>query len=383
LLLVSQCFHPDEIPYFLRARAYPATFERTCDSLRSAGWTARVLATTNGTGYRDKSASVLKAAIYNLMQRGSVLFAPDSLWTNEFWAAMFVSAALRGCHAFPVAPASDHAPSSALPTLGLMHRALWILFRSSEIMHESIAAAGGTLRVGLYTKEDDVQDVRALLGRMLEKEWRGSPLRDWIQAHPEVITVLREEYERMRTEYPGPAHPMTISVKHKPHMHLKAQFFASEAALAVLSRGDWTGALRQYVRARSKGSTLESGDGGRLDAALIRDAVPEWPTVEASAGESDMASPSENAPGVPLGPDWEKVVVISTLGSQNQDRRSMLLDGEVLSATAGKDCLPAMIDFAFLVGAATWPENVGELDRYFPKTSSFLRRMSRFLRDLI
>ena len=61
----------------------------------------------------------------------------------------------------------------------------------------------------------------------------------------------------------------------------------------------------------------------------------------------------------------------------------MLLDGEVLSATAGEDCLPAMIDFAFLMGAATWPEKLEELDGYFPKTSGFLRKVSRFLRDLI
>ncbi len=375
-LLVSQGVRPDEIPYFLRARPYPKSFDQTCDSLRAAGWTASVLATTNGTGYRDKSASVLKAALYNLMQRGSVLLAPDSLWTNEFWAAMFVSAALRGCHAFPIAPASDHAPSSALPTLGLMHRALWILFRSSEILRESIDAAGGTLRVGIYTKEDDVEDVRALVGRILEKECRGSPLRGWVQLHPRLVDVLRQEYDRMQAEYDGPTHPQRSASAHKPFLHLKAQFFASGAALSILGRADWTSALRQYIDTRCKQSLKVPGEKVRLDATLTRSAIPEWPVLEASAGVRDASS-------APNSPDWEKVVVISTLGSQNQDRRSMLLDGEVLSATAGEHCLPAMIDFAFLMGAATWPEKVEDLDGYFPKTSGFLRKISRFLRDLI
>jgi hypothetical protein len=61
----------------------------------------------------------------------------------------------------------------------------------------------------------------------------------------------------------------------------------------------------------------------------------------------------------------------------------MLLDGEDLTAVAGNDCLPAMIDFAFLMGTATWPETSRELDSYFPETSGFLRSLSRRLRDLI
>lgn len=382
-LLVSQGVRPDEIPFVLRARPYPPSFALTCDSLRTAGWTASVLTTTNGTGYRDKSSSVLKAAIYNLMQRGSVLLAPDSLWTNEFWAGMFVSAALRGCHAFPLAPASDHAPSSALPTLGLMHRALWILFRSSEILRESIDTAGGTLRVGIYTKEDDVEDVRALVGRMLDKQWRGSPLHDWVQLNPGVISVLKGEYERMGAEYPGPVHPVAIDVSHKPFMHLKAQFFASGAALTIMGRADWTDALRHYIGARWQQSLQKPGESVRLDAMLLRNAIPDWPVLGPAAGVQDAAPEARGAPPSHPGSDWEKVVVLSTLGSQNQDRRSMLLDGEVLSVTAGRDCLPAMIDFAFLIGAATWPEKVEELDAYFPKTSGILRSVSRFLRDLI
>ena len=61
----------------------------------------------------------------------------------------------------------------------------------------------------------------------------------------------------------------------------------------------------------------------------------------------------------------------------------MLLDGEVLTAVGGRACLPAMIDFVFLMGTATWPEKAEDLDAYFPETTSLLRKLSRFLRDLI
>jgi hypothetical protein len=61
----------------------------------------------------------------------------------------------------------------------------------------------------------------------------------------------------------------------------------------------------------------------------------------------------------------------------------MLLDGEVLTVVAGESCLPSLIDFAFLMGAATWPESAEELTRYFPEPSSLLRKISHWLHDFI
>ncbi|TMQ59399.1 MAG: hypothetical protein E6K76_04850 [Candidatus Eisenbacteria bacterium] len=356
-LLVTQGIHPDELPGFLREGPFPATYARTCDSLRSAGWTANVLAVMNGTGFRMKTATVLKAALYNLMQRGAVLLAPDSLWTSDFWAGMFVSAALRGCHAFPIAPARENAPSSALPTMGLMHQTLWVLLRSSELLGDAIRAAGGTLRVGLYTNDRDVNDVCALVERMLEKECRDTPLRDRFHIHPSVVQVLREEYSRMQETHTAPVDEISVANPHKPHMHLKAQFFANEAALSLLAREEWAGVLSRYLEARRHQSLGAAVDSDAIGRSLIPDSV----SCTRRGG----------------------AIVISTLGSHNQDRRSMFLDGEALTAVSGDDCLPAMIDFAFLMGTATWPVNAKELDVYFPEPTGLLRNLGRFLRDLI
>ena len=368
-LLISQGLRPNELPVFLRERPYPATFAQTCDSLRAAGWTASVCTVTNGTGYRAKSATVLKAAIYNLMQRGAVLLAPDSLWTSDFWAAMFISAAVRGCHVFPIAPALENAPSSALPTMGLMHETMWMLFRSSELLAEPIRAAGGTLRVGLYTNQVDVGDVRSLVARMLEKDWRNAPLCDQIHIHPSVARVLREEYARMGADSLQPVHAMHVEHPHKPHLHLKAQFFANEAALSVLAREEWAGVLTQYLESRRRQACGTASEKDAISPELIRKC---------------FAQGAQGAQGAQVGAFGRgDAIAISTLGSHNQDRRSMLLDGEVLTAVAGEDCLPALIDFAFLMETATWPETVKDLDARFPETSSFLRRLSRWLRDVI
>lgn len=373
-LLISQGLRPDELPGFLRERPTTATFAQTCDSLRAAGWTANVLTVTNGTGFRTKSATVLKAAIYNLMQRGAVLLAPDSLWTSDFWAAMFVSAAVRGCHVFPIAPALENAPSSALSTMGLMHETVSMLFRSSQLLADAIRDAGGTLRVGLYTNQVDVGNIRSLVGRMLEKDWRNAPLGDRIRIHPSVARILRTEYERMRGDSALPVHAMRIENPHKPHLHLKAQFFANEAALSLLAREEWAGVLTRYLDVRRRQTSGTASESDAISPALIR---------EGFTHPSGLVRVPPDSLGAFGAFERGNAIALSTLGSHNQDRRSMLLDGEVLTAVAAEDCLTAMIDFAFLMQTATWPEKMEELDACFPETSSLLRRLSRWLRDMI
>jgi hypothetical protein len=375
-LLVTQGIRPDELPSFLRARPVTARYAEVCDSLHAAGWTANVLTVMNGTGFRAKRASVLKAAIYNLMSRGALIVAPDSLWTSDFWAGMFVSAALRGCHAFPIAPARENAPSSALPTLGLMHQTLWAMARSAELLDEGIREAGGTLRVGLYNENRDVDDVRALVGRLLENGWRNTPLGDHIAVHPSVIQILRDESDRLRERYPGPVHILPTENPRKPCLHFKVQFFASGAALSLMRRGDWAPILARYLEVRRVQSLGTATDADIITSAVMRAPAPRAESAQLGAASGDSLSPRDAA-------DLKGAFYLSTLGSHNQDRRSLLLDGEVLTAVAGDECLPALIDFALLMGIVTWPDRADDLHAYFPETGGLLRKLSRWLRDLI
>src|SRR5438552_3444383 len=347
-LLISQGAHPEEIPVFLRARPYPAEYGRTCDSLRSAGWTASVLTVTNGTGFHSKLASVLKATIYNLMLRGSVIVAPDSLWASDFWAGMFLSAALRGCHAFPIAPARENAPSSALPTLGLMHQTLWSLARSAELLDGAIRDAGGTLRVGLYTDDRDVDDVGAILYRLLANGWRNTPCQGRVAFNPAAIQGLRDEYGRLCQDYPGPAHILPVGRPCKPQLHMKMQIFASEAALRSMSSDEWASALARYLGVRKRQSLGKASGGDAFSLAMLS-ADPRVDDAGPRSGPPDSVGGAAAA-------EREKIIFLSTIGSHNQDRRSLLLDGEVLTAVAGDECLPTLIDLALIMGTCTWPE---------------------------
>jgi len=374
-LLISQGAHLEEIPPFLRARPYPAEYGRTCDSLRSAGWTASVLTVTNGTGFHAKLATVLKATIYNLMLRGSVIVAPDSLWASDFWAGMFLSAALRGCHAFPIAPARENAPSSALPTLGLMHQTLWSLARSAELLDGAIRDAGGTLRVGLYTDDRDVDDVGAILYRLLANGWRNTPCQGRVAFNPAAIQGLRDEYGQLCQDYPGPAHILPVGRPCKPQLHMKMQIFASEAALRSMSSDEWASALARYLEVRKRQSLGKASGGDAFSLAMLS----ADPRVDAAGPRS---GPPDSVGGAAAA-EREKIIFLSTIGSHNQDRRSLLLDGEVLTAVAGDECLPTLIDLALIMGTCTWPERAEDFHAYFPEAGGLLRKLSRLLRDLI
>jgi len=59
-----------------------------------------------------------------------------------------------------------------------------------------------------------------------------------------------------------------------------------------------------------------------------------------------------------------------TTGSQNQNPRSMLLDGEVLVALSGFNSLITAIDFMFMLGIASWPSSLEEFGQLYPEVKA-------------
>jgi hypothetical protein len=112
-LLLSQGFEPDDIPAPFRALAGPADYDAQIAALQRRGWQTRALEVHNVTGFGAKTATVIKAAQYNLMPAGSFIFVPDSLWNSALWGSMLFGAAMRGCHVAIVCPSQANAPSDS------------------------------------------------------------------------------------------------------------------------------------------------------------------------------------------------------------------------------------------------------------------------------
>ena len=354
----------------------------TADAPDPPGWNAHLLTAINETGWGSKSATVMKAAIYNLMPGGSAMIAPDSLWTSDFWAGMFAAAALRGCRVYIIAPTSSNAPSNALPTMGLMHETLSVLFAAGQYMGPDLARLGGALHVGLYTRTTDVSDMRSQVEAVLAAAGRGPGMFPRLGLHPECIRALKAEADTLETQYTGPVHPFGIEEGGvgeggRPKIHMKAQFFASAEGLGILGRREWGPILARYLAVRRRQTLAPDHDLESITTTLLAEQ-----TAGAAATQDVYTTHCDSLRAVDsaLG---ERVVFLATVGSHNQDRRSMLLDGEVLEAVSGSSALTMAIDFAFLVSTATWPQSGAELDAHFPETSSTTKQFFRWIKNLI
>jgi hypothetical protein len=356
-LFLSQGFKEEDVPLFLQPRPKPADYAQRCEDLRSSGCNTPLAVMNNDTSFGNKRATVLKAVLYNLSGPDGVMFALDSIWTSEYWAGMFIGAALRGVHVYPLAPAVENAPSRAGPTLYLMRENMEMMLQAREYFRDDIERAGGTLRVGLYASDIPVHELERRLKAFLGGMEKYPFLVDEFGLNPSTMDYLREAGEHYNSMFPPEATDRSrvpaITSDHEPFLHMKAQFFANREAFAVLRGEEWRHVLERYLEIRHKQSLGLPTPG--ITPALLRD-----PTTD------------------------EKATFFFTIGSHNQDRRGMILDGEVLVAVSGCSATITLADLMFLAGTSFWPDTVQELRTEFPQASpGWLKRWYFGIKDVI
>ena len=64
-----------------------------------------------------------------------------------------------------------------------------------------------------------------------------------------------------------------------------------------------------------------------------------------------------------------------TVGSHNQNYRSMIMDGEDIVVVSGLSSLVAYLDFARVLGLSTWVTDVPTLEQLIPKPTGIGRWM--------
>lgn len=350
-LLMQQGYREREIPEVLRPLAYPPDYAARCDSLRvKEHWTTSANVLINETGYGPKEASVLKAAIFGLAPAGSVLLSYDSLWISDFWAGMFLSAALRGAQVFPVGPVPLNAPSAATTTLCFLRHNLGRMFQAQQFFADDFARAGGQLRVGLYAHDVQTQDLSRRIQAFRDGRKNHAFLRELIPLDPSVDDSLKN----FKKQFDDLAQ-VGLKLRPRPFLHMKTLFFATSEAFEIYRLREWAPTLTAYMMTRMRQIQ------GMADTVGIRPMVFRRP-----AGRSIYDAFQAHLDS--LGPDVKRHVIFTLVtGSHNQNPRSLLLDGEVLAAVSGFDCVVSMVDVGFILCISEWPENQKEFDRLFPE----------------
>jgi hypothetical protein len=239
------------------------------------------------------------------------------------------------------------------------------LLELSQVLHEQIAAAGGNLRVGLYTRATPVDDT---LGSLQEvaRRLRANPwLMDAYPMPPGILEILDSEAAALEAQGYKPRFIAKGTREGRPKVHRKTQFFATRKALRALA-----------------------------DMPSMTERLPD--IISAAAfGTSDPRTLLEGTS--PLGPSGPVLTILKndpppgtadalyylTVGSKNQDFRSAFLDGETAYVVAGPWSLYYYPDFLYLMANTEWIETQEQLEILITVEDTGARKLGRKIRQVL
>jgi len=371
-LLLNQGFEDAEIPWELRPKTRVAGYDQiVADTLEAVGDWGWDMQLHNQIGFRFKAVTLFKATLYTLMPPGSVIKAPDSIWGSHLWASMLLGHALRGGRALLIAPAIENAPSDGFPQMAQAQEGLTRVFVASQIFEEEIAGLGGLLKVGLYNSQLAVGDVAGKLRAFTANLERTPWLRDLYGFPPEVIADIEDEASSLVEEGLVRTYEAGAEIT-PPKLHMKANYFATrEAWDALLSRPEVAQPIRTFFRELAEQNQALGAGGYRDSDIMAEELLP--PTREILLGYEQSLPPDARA----------RIATFFSVGSHNQNNRSMALDGEVALVVAGWSALFGLPDFLVIVGLSEWIDDLEELEALFPSYDGLQRRISRLIRIVV
>jgi hypothetical protein len=137
---------------------------------------------------------------------------------------------------------------------------------------------------------------------------------------------------------------------------LKIQLFGTREAFKVFGLPQWGPILGTHIGIREK--QLKGEDNPGITPQLLKTKLPQGETLQ-----EEFERHLDNGPHIRS----NGAIFTLTTGSQNQDTRAMLLDGEALVAISGFNSLITAVDFMFILGIASWPTTLEEFEQLYPE----------------
>jgi hypothetical protein len=324
----------------------------------------------NETGFRSKSINAVKATLYSLMPPGSTIIVPDSLWNSPFWGGMLAGAALRGCKVLVIAPALKNAPSSGFPQMSRAHELFSRLIIVQNELEDEIGAEGGMLKVGKYAVSSGMGDYKAGFEEFRKGIGKYPFIKEIFPFRQHVydaIDAFEQELDRKGFE---PTFYTEDIEKRRPKLHLKTNFFASKEMQDLLAWEGWPEVMLYYGRHRA--AMVGREEGTYVD---VKDTPEEAEEVVDKLLSTYWNSLTEK--------EKRRVMYYLSIGSQNQDYRGTIMDGEVAAVISGYYSLIGVIDLFFMSARTTWVDNLEELDELLPPESGWRRWLGRYIQKAL
>ena len=371
-LFKTQGFEDNQIPYPLRARPKPKSYDEAVagqvESRSDYSVRSRVIELHNETGFSPKPLNVAKCVLYSLMPPGSVIEVPDPLWESYIYASLMAGSSLRGCRSLVIAPSLRAAPSPGGPLMarasGLMKR----LVVFGNAMDDYMEREGGILKVGLYAPRQRQGDIagRFQQGMDIHEPWMNRVYH--LNAAMDSVASNAGLYlDEIR-------HADSLLTKEDsletPKLHLKANLFASPQVWdGLMADPGWGDVLKLYIQYLAR-----QQEGGRAREAphSIRE-VPE----KLASNVTEVVNQYYDS----LTPEQQNAMIsFFTIGSANMDYRSEVMNGEVMVTIGGASGLVGAIDFVVLAGLCEWPATPEQVDELLPPPSWLMRKLSSFVK---
>src|SRR5262249_31231537 len=149
-----------------------------------------------------------------------------------------------------------------------------------------------------------------------------------------------------------------------PQLHSKSQLLARPGAIAtLLQQGGWEDALAASLQSQA-----------RETAQFTEQLGFTTPDVDTTASRATDALLRDSEHAIPQA-ERSRVSFYFSVGTQNQDPRGIVSDGETTMIVSGVQASAGLIDLFTLMARSEWVGDQASLERYVKRPSSFMRRL--------
>jgi hypothetical protein len=235
-------------------------------------------------------------------------------------------------------------------------------------LRDRLSRAGGELRVGLFAAHAQVDDAAGVQREVRDGLRRAPWIHDVIPFDAQALAVL--DRAEMRAAADGKdATALTRVAPRPPQLHQKTQLIARPGAIAALVRQPgWAETLARTMQTQSQQTTRFAEQLGYTTPDLETEATRRTDTL--LRGYEQAIPEAER----------KEVSFYFALGTQNQDARGMMLDGEATLLVSGFNAAGGLVDLYEVMARSTWIETPSELEALLPARSRLMQRLANWLR---
>jgi hypothetical protein len=288
---------------------------------------------------------------------------------SETWAAMLAGAAARGCRVYIISPAMANDPNPEPVIVAAQHDVLLRLLQIAKSVEPELRQTGGEIHVGLYTARAQVNDVA---GRAREVQ-QGLTRAPWIRDLFPFDSAALAELARATTQTEANVTNAPLAARDEkprfPQLHQKTQLIARPGAIAALVRQPgWAEAIARTLRTQAQ-ETARFADQMSYTTPDV-DTAATRRTDALLRGFSSALSDDER----------RAVSFYFSVGTQNEDPRGIMLDGEASLVVSGFNAASGVVDLYYLMARSTWIDSPAALDSLLPMPKGWIVRLRRLIR---